>query len=60
MEVDSTMEVHEGGFMADARWVERHDRYVSFNPIDDYRGRVENMKESFNNLPITFTSPYSV
>ena len=37
--------------MADARQVEKRGRYVSFNLIDDYQGRVENIEESFNNLP---------
>ena len=37
--------------MVDARRVEQCGRYVNLNPIDDYRGRVENIEESFNNLP---------
>ena len=46
VEVDSegATEVREGMFMAYVRRVERRDRYVSFNPIDDYRRRVENIE----------------
>ena len=37
--------------MAAARRVEQRDRYVSFNPIEDYQGKVENIKGYFINLP---------
>ena len=37
--------------MTDARQKERHEKYVSFNPVDGYQGRVKNIEEAFHNLP---------
>ena len=51
MDSEGAIEVCESSFMADTRQVERRDRHISFNSIDDYRGKVKNIEESFNNLP---------
>ena len=43
--------------MANARQVEQHERYINFNPIEDYRGKVENIEEYFSNLPYRVCIP---
>ena len=43
--------------MANLRRVERWDRYVSLNLIDDYQGRIVNIEERFDTLPHCFCIP---
>ena len=59
MDSEGTVEAPEGGFIANTRRVERRERYVSFNPIEDYQGRVENIKGYFSNLPRHLCIPYN-
>ena len=50
MDSEDAVEVCEGGFIVDVRRVEHYDKYVSFNLIEDYQGRVENIEGYFNNI----------
>ena len=46
--------------MEDVRRKARRERYTSFNPISDFRGRVVNMEDLYGNLPyrIFLTTQY--
>ena len=59
MNSKGSAEVCEDSLMADARRVEQRYRYVSFNSIDDYQGRVENI-EIFQQPPPSPLQPLTM
>ena len=57
---DAPPKVLHGSFLEDVRRKARCERYTSFNPISDFRGRVVNMEDLYGNLPyrIFLTTQY--